>query len=171
MTTNRACNESTIRFVLAVAMGLCLSSLVHLHASAVEVVAVPAHTQLSDSRENAAALPDVCEREAEKLVGQKAIRIGRSVPAPKQLRHVPPKYPELSPGTVASGVWLGEVLIDNTGKVAHVWPIREVKFVPPFPAFNNVIPDAIHQWAFEPLRVRGKAAAFCMTVTVNINWQ
>ena len=91
--------------------------------------------------------------------------------APKKLRHVPPKYPELPPGTVGSGVWLGEVLINNTGKVAHVWPIREVKFVPPNAAFNSAITNAMQQWEFEPLLIQGKSVAFCMTVTVNINWQ
>jgi hypothetical protein len=93
------------------------------------------------------------------------------VRAPKKLRDVPPKYPELPPGTVGSGVWVGEVLINNTGKVAHVWPIREVTFVPPFPAFNNAITDAMQQWEFDPLLTEGKPTTFCMTVTVNINWQ
>jgi hypothetical protein len=171
MTTKCARNESTVRFVLAVGLGLLLSSFVHLHGSAVEVIAVPDQKQSSDSSHNAAARPGVCEREAEKLVGQKAVRIGRSVRAPKKLRDVPPKYPELPPGTVGSGVWLGEVLINNAGKVVHVWPIREVKFVPSFPAFNNAITDAMQQWEFEPLFVKGKPAAFCMTVSVNINWQ
>jgi hypothetical protein len=93
------------------------------------------------------------------------------VRAPKKLRDVPPKYPELPPGTVGSGMWLGEVLINNTGKVAHVWPIREVRFVPPFHAFNDAITDAVRQWEFEPLVVQGKAMPVCMTVTVNINWK
>lgn len=171
MTTNCARSEAAGRFVMGVGMGLFLSSFVHLHGSVLEAVAVPYHAQSSDSTEKAATRPGVCEREAEKLVGQKAVRIGRSVRAPKKLRHVPPKYPDLPPGTVGSGVWLGEALINNTGKVAHVWPIREVKFVPPFPAFNNAITDAMQQWEFEPLLVQGKPAAFCMTVTVNINWQ
>ena len=171
MTTNLARSELTVRFVLAVAMGLCLNSFVHLHGSAMEVVAVPGHTQSSHSSEKAAARPGVCEREAEKLVGQTAVRIGRSVRAPKKLRDVPPKYPELPPGTVGSGMWLGEVLINNAGKVAHVWPIREVRFVPPFHAFNDAITDAIRQWEFEPLVVQRKAMPVCMTVTVNINWK
>jgi hypothetical protein len=137
----------------------------------VELVAVLHQTDAPNSHEKSNRRPGVCEREAEKLVGQKAVRIGRSMLAPKKLRHVPPKYPELPPGTAGSGVWLGEVLINNTGKVAHVWPIREVKFAPPFPAFNNAITDAMQQWEFEPLLVLGKPMAFCMTVTVNINWQ
>ena len=170
MTTNGARSQSTARFGIAVVMGLSFGSFVHLHGS-VEAVAVPYRAQSSDSSEKGATRPGVCEREAEKLVGQKAVRIGGSVRAPKKLRHVPPKYPEQPSGTVGSGVWLGEVLINNTGKVAHVWPIREVKFVPPFPAFNNALTDATRQWEFEPLLVQGKPTAFCMTVTVSINWQ
>jgi protein TonB len=113
----------------------------------------------------------VCEREAEKLLGQKAVRVGRSIRAPKKLRDVPPKYPQLPPGTRGSGVWLGEVLIGSSGKIARVWALREVRFVPPFPPFNNAITDAIRQWEFEPVLVQGKAMPVCVTVTVNINWQ
>ena len=169
MTMNCARGESTVRFVWRVGIGLFLSFSVHLHGSAVEGLGIPDRAQSSDSTENGATRPGVCEREAEKLVGQKAARIGGSVRAPKKLRDVPPKYPELPPGTVGSGTWLGEV--SNTGRVAHIWPIREVKFVPPFPAFNNAITDAMKQWEFEPLLLQEKPAAFCMTVTVNINWQ
>lgn len=68
-------------------------------------------------------------------------------------------------------MWIGEVLINNTGKAARVWPIREVTFAPPFPAFNSAITDAIQQWEFEPLLAQGKPTAFCMTVTFNIDWQ
>jgi hypothetical protein len=68
-------------------------------------------------------------------------------------------------------MWVGEVLINNAGKVAHVWPIREVQFVPRFSAFNDAMTDAMQQWEFEPLLVQGKPAAFCITVTFNINWQ
>ena len=171
MTMNCARGESTVRFVMGVGIGLLLNFSVQLHGSVVEGLAIPYRAQSSDSIEKGATRPGVCDREAEKLVGQKAVRIGGSVRAPRKLRDVPPKYPEQPPGTVGSGIWLGEALISNTGRVAHVWPIREVKFVPPFPAFNNAIADAMKQWEFEPLLVQGKPAAFCMTVTVNINWQ
>ena len=171
MTTNCARSRSAVRFVLAVAMWLSLSSFVHLHSPAVEATALPDHPQSSDSREKAAAGSGVCEREAESLVGQKAVRIGRSVRAPKKLRDVPPKYPELPPGTQASGVWLGEMLINNSGKIVRVWTLREIRFAPPFPAFNDAITHAIRQWEFEPLLVEGKALPVCMTVTININWQ
>jgi TonB family protein len=171
MTTNFVSSGLAVRFVFAVAMGLSLDSVVHLHASVVELMAVPDDTHSSDSGAQAADGSGVCEREAEKLLGQKAVRIGRSTRAPKKLRHVPPKYPELPPGTQASGVWLGEILIDNSGKISRVWTLREVRFVPPFPAFNNAIADAIQKWQFEPLLVQGKATPACMTVTINIDWQ
>jgi hypothetical protein len=162
---------TVVGLVAGVGVALFLSFSVHLHGSVVEGLRIPDRAQSSDSTEKGATRSGVCEREAEKLVGQKPVRIGGSVRAPKKLRDVPPKYPEQPPGTVGSGMWLGEALINNTGRVAHVWPIREVKFVPPFPAFNSAITDAMKQWEFEPLLVRGKPAAFCMTVTVNINWQ
>jgi len=171
MTTNCAASESTIRLFAGVGIALFLGSFVQLHGSFVESVPLPPRTQSSNSAENGAKRPGVCEREAEKLVGQKPVRIGRSVRTPKKLRDVAPKYPVPPSGTVGSGVWSGEVLINSTGKVARVWPIREVKFVPPFPPFNNAITDAMQQWEFEPLLVQGKPVAFCMTVTININWQ
>jgi hypothetical protein len=69
------------------------------------------------------------------------------------------------------GMWIGEVPIDTSGKVAQIWSIREVEFTPPFPPFSRAITDAIRHWAYEPSLVQSKAIASCMTVTVNINWQ
>jgi hypothetical protein len=112
----------------------------------------------------------VCDREGEKVVGHKPVHVGGSIKAPKQVRHVAPKYPEFPPGTVGRGMWIGEALIDGTGKVTHVWPIREPELTPPFPAFNAAIVDAIRQWEFEPLIVEGKPMAVCMAATLNINW-
>jgi hypothetical protein len=170
MTTNFVSSGLAVRFVLAIAMGLSLGSVVHLHASVVELMAVPDDTHSSDSGAQATDRSGVCEREAEKLLGQKAVRIGRSTRAPKKLRHVPPNYPELPPGTQASGVWLGEILIDNSGKVARVWALREVRFEPPFPAFNNGIKAAIQQWEYQALLVKGKTTSACMTVAINVDW-
>jgi len=99
------------------------------------------------------------------------VRIRGSVRAPKKIRDVRPNYPEAPAGTVGSGIWIGEALINNSGKVVGVWPLREVEFTPPFPSFNSAITDAIRQWEFEPLLVQGKPAPVCMTVTVTINWQ
>jgi hypothetical protein len=133
-------------------------------------VFLPANSQSSDPAGKPAIRPGVCDREAEKLLGQKPVRVGGSVPAPKKLRDVRPKYPELPSGTLGSGMWLGEALIDSSGKVARVWPLREVRLVPPLPAFTDAIMDAVRQWEFEPVLVKGKAVSVCIVVTVHINW-
>ena len=106
----------------------------------------------------------VCEREAEQLVGQKPVRVGRSVRPPKKLRDVNPKLPDLPPGTLTSSFWHGEALINSSGKILRVWSVREAH-----PAVNNAITDAIKQWEYEPVLVKGKPAPVCLTVTVNIN--
>ena len=118
-----------------------------------------------------AVRPGVCEREGESVLGQKPVRVGGSIAAPKKVRDVSPKYPELPPGTTVGGIWVGEALVDTSGKVTRVWPIREIRVKPPFPAFNSAITDAIRQWEFEPLSVEGKSVPGCMTVTVHINLQ
>ena len=115
-----------------------------------------------------AVRPGVCEREAESVLGQKPVRVGGSIAAPKKVRDVSPKFPELPPGTTVGGIWLGEVLVDTSGKVSRVWPIREIRVKPPLPAYNSAVTDAIRQWEFEPLLVQGKPVPGCMTVTVNI---
>ena len=91
------------------------------------------------------------------------------MPAQKKLRDVQPKYPELPPGTLGSGMWLGEALIDSSGKVPRVWSRREVRLVPPVPAFTDAITDAVRQWEFEPVVGKGKAVPVCMVVTVHIH--
>ena len=118
-----------------------------------------------------AVRPGVCEREGESVLGQKPVRVGGSIAAPRKVRDVSPKYPELPPGTTVGGIWVGEALVDTSGKVYRVWPIREIRVKPPFPAFNSAITDAIRQWEFEPLLVQGNSVPGCMTVTVNINLQ
>jgi hypothetical protein len=113
----------------------------------------------------------VCEREARQLIGAKPVRVEGKIPAPKNLRHVRPSYPELPPGTVGSGYWIGEVLIDARGKVSQVWVIREPKLTPPYPPFPQAIVDAIRQWEFEPLKVKGVPTPLCMTVVTTLHWQ
>ena len=112
----------------------------------------------------------MCEREAEKLLGQKPVRIGGSIRQPKKSREMKPNYPKLPPGTTASGMWIGEALVNPEGKVTQVWPIREVILKPIFPAFNSAMADAIRSWEFEPVLLDRKPTPFCMTVSVNIDF-
>jgi hypothetical protein len=94
----------------------------------------------------------VCEREAERWLGKKAVRVGPGTRAPKKIRNVSPDYPPLPVGTrtLIGTPWLGAVLVDTNGKVSRVWTAREVQFKPPFPQFNEAIVAAVRQWEFEP---------------------
>ena len=171
MRTNPAPNRAALNIVFAIATGLSLGSPIYLHGFGAEVVADWDRTQVSHPAETRAVRAGVCDREAETLLEQKPVRIRGSVRAPKKIRDVRPKYPELPAGTIGSGMWIGEALINNSGKVVRVWPIHEVEFTPAFPSFNSAITEAIRHWEFEPLIVQGKPAPVCMTVTVTINWQ
>ncbi len=117
------------------------------------------------------AKASVCAREATALVGRRPATIGGTIRAPKKIRDLRPKYPQLPPGTTLGGVWVGEFVVDATGKVARVWTIRPLQIRPPFPAFNKSIVDAIQRWEYEPLRVDNEPRPFCATVTININLQ
>lgn len=114
---------------------------------------------------------DLCERRAERMLGQQAIRAGGSVRAPRQLRHVLPSLPELPPGTsVTVSPWLGVVLIDGSGKIVDIWPLRGIESTPSFPPLNDAISAAIRQWEFEPRIVEAGTVPVCMAVTVNVDW-
>ena len=133
---------------------------------------------LSPLREQPTSSPErprfgVCQREGAKIAGEKPTPAGKVTRAPRKIRDMFPRYPTLPLGTQisAGGVWAGELLLGKDGKVAHVWTIREIRFTPPFPAFNESIVAALRQWEFEPLVVDSRAVPACMTVTMNIDWQ
>ena len=75
----------------------------------------------------------VCDREAEKIVGREAVRAGGKIRGPKKIRNVSPAYPPFPPGTTGSGMWIGEALVANKGRISRVWTIREVEITPALP--------------------------------------
>ena len=114
---------------------------------------------------------DTCAQESAKLSGTKTVRVEGKIHAPRRIRHVQPSYPKLPPDTVGSGYWIGEARVDTLGKVSHVWVVREPKLTPPYPPFGQAIVDAIRQWEFEPLELKGIPTPFCLTVTVILHWE
>ena len=115
----------------------------------------------------------VCEREAERLLGKKAVRIGGRVRPPRKIRNVSPDYPPLPVGTraLAGTPWVGAVLIDTNGRVSRVWTVRGVQFRPPFPEFNEAIAAAVRRWEFEPAQLDGRAVPVCMAISTIVDWQ
>jgi outer membrane biosynthesis protein TonB len=112
----------------------------------------------------------VCQRESAAIAGRKGVLVGDKIAEPRKIRDAKPNYPTFPPGTVGSGVWVGEALIGSDGKIARVWTIREITIKPPLPAFNQAIVNAMRQWEFEPARVDDVAVPLCMTVTIAIDW-
>ena len=110
-----------------------------------------------------------CQREAG---DQAPLRAGDGgISPPKRTRYVAPAYPKNTVGHKGTGMWVGEALIDRTGAVTKVWPLRTPSFEPAWPAFSESIAAAIRQWKYAPTMVNGVAAPVCMVVTVNIDWR
>jgi hypothetical protein len=126
---------------------------------------------LAGSPEPAPVKPGVCEGEASDVVGRRLQKSSGKIHAPRRIRGAQPKFPVLPQGTTLGGVWVGEVLVAATGKVARVWTVRPFQITPPFPPLNRSIVEAIRQWEYEPLRIDSEPRHFCMTVTTNINLQ
>jgi TonB family protein len=118
-----------------------------------------------------AEISSPCEGEGARFVGSKPRMLQVWQRAPRKLRDVRPEYPDLPPGTRGSGMWIGEILLDTDGKVSHIWTIRQARLIPPFPAFNRAVLDAVRRWQFEPFVVESEATPICVTVSVNSHWR
>lgn len=111
-----------------------------------------------------------CVEQSEKLVGQRARLADKGFAAPRLLTSKPFDFPTRSGATKASGVWVGEALVDTTGKVRQVWTIRGFHFDPAWPEFDDAVTAGIRSRTYEPAVVDGAAVPVCVTVSVNINW-
>jgi hypothetical protein len=122
-----------------------------------------------ERRPLALASRGVCQREGATLGGRSPVPVGKGVQAPVKIRDAKPDYSSV-PATarVKSGIWIGDVLVDDEGAISHVWSLREIQLEPALPAFNRAIVDAISQWRFEPAMLGGKAIPIWMTVTVGL---
>jgi hypothetical protein len=107
---------------------------------------------------------DPCKYEAPALVGGlPPLSLPGNLLLPQKVRDVRPQYPELPADTILSRtLWIGQVLLDATGKVVHVWTVRELEL----PAINTSITEAVQQWTYTPVTVNGDATPTCMTVRV-----
>jgi hypothetical protein len=112
-----------------------------------------------------------CEAAAAKRFGNVAALARLEKGGLKRLHGSEPAFPELPYGTRGSGVALHEVLIGPEGKVKAVWPVREPRFEPAFPAFAEAIVAALKTWEYEPHRSGGEAVPACMVVRTDIHWR
>jgi len=119
----------------------------------------PSQTRTTDDRRN-----HPCQYEAPALVGGiQPLSLPGNLLRPQKVRDVRPQFPELPANTILSRtLWIGQVLLDATGKVVHVWTVRELEL----PAINSAITEAVQQWMYTPVTVNGDATPACMTVVV-----
>jgi hypothetical protein len=111
-----------------------------------------------------------CVDQSEALVGQRARLVDKNFAAPRRLNTDSFDFPTRAGATKASGVWVGEALVDTAGKVRQVWTIRGFHFEPAWPEFDDAITAGIRRRIYEPAVVDGAAVPVCVTVSVNINW-
>ena len=116
MRTNLVRKRATLLVIVAAVVGVGVGYPRYVHSSGTGIVVDQNKMQASHPTDKRSS-PGVCERDGEKFVGQKPVRIDRSVRAPKKTRDVRPNYAELLLGTIGSGMWIGEVLINSSGKI------------------------------------------------------
>ena len=112
-----------------------------------------------------------CVDQSETLVGQRARLVDKSSPLHEGARATPFDYPTRPGATKASGMWVGEALVDTAGKVRRSGRSAASDFEPAWPEFDEAITAGHPQWSYEPAMVDGAAVPVCVTVSVNINWR
>jgi hypothetical protein len=114
---------------------------------------------------------DWCNATALELFKVPVVRVSGRIKEPRQLQHAAPKYPELPPGTVGSGLWIGDLLVGPDGRVHKISVLRDLTFKPPAPQFGEAIVAALKEWTYTPTVLDGRAVPICVTVSVNIHWR
>jgi periplasmic protein TonB len=93
---------------------------------------------------------------------QGAMRVGGDVHAPKVVHRVEPAYSDEARRNRVSGIVILEVLIDATGHVTEVLPLKPLPY-----GLTEAAVDAVKQWTFEPATLAGKPVPVIFDLTVN----
>jgi protein TonB len=89
------------------------------------------------------------------------VRVGGQVKAPRKLKDVPPRYPDMAREARVSSVVILEAVIGTDGRVDRVKVLRG------HPLLNDSAIEAVKQWVYSPTTLNGVAVPVIMTVTVN----
>jgi len=89
-----------------------------------------------------------------------AVRAKGDVKPPKLLKTVQPVYPEEAKNAGIEGVVIIEARTDAQGKVVAATVLRSV------PQLDQAAVDAVKQWLYEPMLIKGKPTGIIFTVTV-----
>jgi TonB family protein len=89
-----------------------------------------------------------------------AVKITGDMEPPQLIRRVDPIYPEIARQAHVEGVVILQARTDTSGKVKEVMVLRSV------PLLDQAAIDAVSQWVYEPMIIKGKPMEAVFTVTV-----
>jgi TonB family protein len=91
-----------------------------------------------------------------------AVRAIDQIKPPKLIKKVDPFYPEEARKQGIQGVVILEVMTDQEGKVVRVKILKSESSI-----LNKPAVDAVRQWKYEPLILKGKPTPVIFTITVS----
>ncbi len=94
-------------------------------------------------------------------ISKGAVRAKDQIAPPKLIKKVDPVYPEEARAEGVQGVVILEILTDKEGKVVGVKILKSESSL-----LNKAAVDAVKQWEYEPLVLKGKPTPVIFTVTV-----
>lgn len=88
------------------------------------------------------------------------IRVGGTIPRPRLIKRVEPKYPVIAATVRAQGTVIVEATTDTTGHVIDVRVLKSIHLL------DAAACDAVRQWIYEPVVLDGHPQPVIFTVTV-----
>ncbi len=121
------------------------------------IFTVTVRFELSESEKTGQVLSVSAEDEE---FARGATKVEGEIKPPKQIKMAAPVYPEEARKTGIEGVVILAARIDANGRV------KKIKIIRSIPQLDQAAIDAVKQWEYEPLVVRGKPVEAVFTVTV-----
>jgi protein TonB len=91
------------------------------------------------------------------------VRVGGKIAAPRVIRKVEPKYPDLAVAARLAAIVVLEAEVDTRGVV------KTVKVLSGHPLFDDPALEAVRQWRYQPLLLNGDPTGFILSVVINFN--
>jgi TonB family protein len=92
--------------------------------------------------------------------GGEPVRIMGELKPPRLIKLVDPVYPEVAKKARVEGMVILEATTDSDGKVINTRILRSI------PLLDQAANDAVRQWLYEPMLIKGKPYGVVFTVTV-----
>jgi TonB family protein len=91
------------------------------------------------------------------------VRVGGDVKAPKLIKHVSPRFPNVAQAAKIQGRVTIEALVDKEGRVARTTVLAS------HPLFDEAAIEAVRQWRYTPTLLGGQPVEVLLVVTVRFD--